>query len=348
MTPAAHTPICPPAVLHNLLDTQLQLAPEYGNNLTNHLPMALHALFSLGASTARLHDFYLAYVRETGVGIAPEPLPDTGAWRGDWLSLRGRADAYSALRTHFNAMVAQGGIEATLRVAIPALLPGVAAVAFHGLIRTSHAVESGHAGEVAAALAYWAWRWRPLVAPPIGMGGESLVMGLWSARLVAGALRQRTKGESISRRISEATQSPLYRELASALAPSVSVHAHIAELAAFSLERYVATPNFTVLHMITGLRALRTLCTLLPWIEDEDDLQSALTHNITAAYLAANVVPSDAAPCAATLDWAQTVAAAIQSNDEHVIKLVHACRDEEEAYGNARYLRAATMAVSAE
>ena len=167
---------------------------------------------------------------------------------------------------------------------------------------------------------------------------------------MAGALHQRTKGESISRRIREATQSPLYQELAGALAPSVSVQAHIAELAAFSLERYVATPNFTVLHMITALRALRTLCTLctlLPWIEEEDGLQSALTHNITAAYLAANVAPIDGAPRAAILDWAQTVAAAIRSDDEHVIKLVHACRVEAAAYGNARYLRAAAMAVSA-
>ena len=54
-------------------------------------------------------------------------------------------------------------------------LPGVAAAAFHGLIRTAHAVQSGHAGEVAAALAYWAWRWQPLAparVPAERSGGQ--------------------------------------------------------------------------------------------------------------------------------------------------------------------------------
>ena len=60
-------------------------------------------------------------------------------------------------------------------------LPGVAAAAFHGLIRTAHAVQSGHAGEVAAALAYWAWRWQPLAPPP--QGGEALPFDDWAARL---------------------------------------------------------------------------------------------------------------------------------------------------------------------
>lgn len=346
MHPAAHTPTCTLAVLHGLLDAQLHLAPEYGNNFTNHLPMALHALFSLGASPERLHNFYRLYVRETDAGIAPEPLQDSGSRLVDWLSLRGHTDAYPALVAHFNARLADSGIEATLRAALPALLPGVAAAAFHGLIRTAHAVEAGHADEIAAALAYWAWRWQPLIAPPLR--SEWLEMSHWSAALVAGALRQRTKGVSISSRIHAATQSPLFHELAGALAPSAGVHARIAELAAFSVERYVCTPNFTVLHMITALRALRTL---LPWIEDADGLQFALTHtlthNITAAYLAANVTPTDAAPRAARPDWAQTVAAAIRSDDAHVIKLVHACRAEAAVYGNARYLRAAAIALSA-
>ncbi len=79
----------------------------------------------------------------------------------DWQSLRGKPDAYPALLDSMRALVERDGVDATLRTLLPDLLPGVAAAAFHGLIRTAHAVQSGHADEVAAALAYWAWRWLP-------------------------------------------------------------------------------------------------------------------------------------------------------------------------------------------
>ena len=73
-----------------------------------------------------------------------------------------RDSSYPALWRHFHDAVACDGAHTTLRESLPDLMPGVAAAALHGVIRTAHAVESGHAGELAEALAYWAWRWQAL------------------------------------------------------------------------------------------------------------------------------------------------------------------------------------------
>ena len=157
-----------PTTLRALLDAQLNLPAEYRDQLTSHLPMALHALHSLGASPLRLQAFYATYAKRFDGMHAPTPVEPAA----DWRSLRGPPDAYPALLASLNTLVVRDGIDATLRASLPDLLPGVAAAAFHGLIRTAHAVQSGHAGEVAAALAYWAWRWQPLApaqAPAVPM-----------------------------------------------------------------------------------------------------------------------------------------------------------------------------------
>ena len=50
-----------PTVLSALLDRAQAFAPEYHGNLSNHLPMALVALNSLGAGAARMASFLSIY-----------------------------------------------------------------------------------------------------------------------------------------------------------------------------------------------------------------------------------------------------------------------------------------------
>ena len=132
-------------------------------------------------------------------------------------------------------------------------------------------------------------------------------------------------GSLISIRMDQATQGAVYQSLADALQPFADLQSAIASLAALAAERYVASPNFTVLHMITGMRALRVLS---PWIESEEGVQPILIRAFTAAYLAARVVPLAVAPEPHLHMWPEVIAAAIASDDDHVIKLVHACREE--------------------
>ncbi len=239
-----------------------------------------------------------------------------------------------------HARVARDGVDATLRALLPDLLPGVAAAAFHGLIRTAHAVQSGHTGEVAATLAYWAWRWQPLA--PAQAPAMRMLLPAWSQALVRDAQAWRTDGPLISIRMDQAAQGAVYQALADALQPFADLQSAIASLAALAAERYAASPNFTVLHMITGLRALRVL---LPWIASEEGVQPILVHAFTAAYLAARVAPLFTPPEPRLGRWPDVIAAALASDDDHVIKLVHACREEARVYGEGNYLRVAGLAV---
>lgn len=71
-------------------------------------------------------------------------------------ALRGHTAAYPVLRAGFEDALSQGAPQAVLRRVLPEMLRGLHAFAFHGLIRTAHAWESGHRGELASALATWA------------------------------------------------------------------------------------------------------------------------------------------------------------------------------------------------
>ncbi len=329
------------APLHALLDANLRLPPEYRDQLTNHLPMALHALHSLGASAQRMQDFYARYSgRFPTLGIAQPAKQDVLDSDVPWQSLRGQSDAFIPLQARFTGYLQQLGVPATLRQLLPDLLPGVAAAAFHGVIRTAHALESGHRGELAAALAYWAWRWQAL-QPPLS-AKPALDLESWTKQLVTRSIGWHSDGALISIRMAHASDSDIYQDLAGALAPAVDVRTRMAELAGVAVQRYAQQPNFTVLHMVTGLRALRTLS---PWLADTEATQAIVTLCFVAAYMAARVVPADAPAAVAPRDWSEVIAAAIASDDDHVIKLVHACREEQAAYGKGPYLLAATLAV---
>ena len=336
-----------PSALHRMLDLNLQLAPAHRDQLINHLPMALHALSDLGATPERLQAFFKRYLVDHAVAHAAVPV----AVPADWLALRGQTDAFAQLRAYFEQALDREGADALLHRALPDLLGGVASAAFHCVIRLAHAVQAGHPGELASALAYWAGRWR-ILPPPRSRGTSPadasaaapvlLSFDAWSSKLMDGTRAWHSNEPSITAQMEAASHSPLYQELAGALAPLETTRDRVAELAGMALKMYLGSGNFTALHMITGMRALRVL---LPWIKDQDPAQVVFAHAIAAACLASQVPgPSQQVTCRRA-DWSSVIQTATKSDNAHVIKLVHACREEEEAYGTAAYLDAAALSL---
>ena len=357
--------------LRELLDQSLALPPETRNELSSHMPMALHALSELGASDARLHAFYAHYLRRF------EGAPPAQAWAPapvDWPVRLGDFSAFAGLRTAFTEALAEQGRDAVLKAVLPRLWPGVAAAAFHGPIRVAHAVEAAHEGELAAALAYWAARWQPLSPPePAPL---HLPLRDWSRQLAESAADWRSSAPLISLRMDAASATPTYRRLAGALAPAGSLTARWQQLVTLALNTYADSGNFTVLHMVTGLRAVHVLS---PWLAgaasgrpqgrampspppegvketwDGPALpcdEAVLDHAFTAAWMAARLPAMDplssrSVPRPAA-EWPALVAAAIASDDHHVIKLVHACVRLSPLVGDDRLCReAATRATRA-
>jgi hypothetical protein len=317
------------SALLTLLDAGARLDAEYRGDLSNHLPMALVELTRLGADDARLKVFASHYASRLA------PAPTAAVWpAGDpWAGRLGQPAAWPAYRALFAEWLHWEGADVVLPQVLPRLMQGCGAAAFHGLLRTAYAVQAGHEGELADGLAYWACRYLPLGEAVAGDDARADV----PAALAALPRRQAT-ARLIADRMGEAAIQPEFDAAVASLAIDART---LGELARHAATLYAASGNFTVLHLVTSCHALRVL---LPRL---DDAGAALGH-YWRAYGAGHVAsrlkldaPADLLP------WDRVIAAALASDDEHLIKLVDSCREEEAAYGGDAWQRAASRAVAA-
>jgi len=143
----------------------------------------------------------------------------------------------------------------------------------------------------------------------------------------------------------QAALTPPYSELGGALAvEDVAPEALLLDLAKACAARYAATGNFTVLHMATASRALRVLAR---WLPTAPGALAPLLHAVAAAQLAARAAPllrdaSDGEP-----GWDEVRRRACASDDDHVIKLVHAAAMQQAEAPDDVWLEAARTAVRA-
>jgi hypothetical protein len=325
-----------------MLDGCARHDPEYDEGLSNHLPMLLHALHELGASPARMAEAGGRYARRLSPATAGADAPPA-QWPG-WRSALGDYSARNALLRHFRFTVRERGVAAALRESLPALVPGVAAVAFHGLLRTAHGVAAGHDGEVAQGLAYWAARYQPSLAPA-HRPAPALDFGQWSAAL----RRLRTGGEVaaivasrglIAARMAGVCELADFQRLAPALAVGDDT---IAILARAGAALYARTKDFTILHAVTSAQAMIELAPFLPEPERAArEYSCAWAAALCSARFAAELDPPSPWP------WPAIHAAAIASEEDHRAKLVAACRSLEARLGGEEFRIAATAGVQVE
>lgn len=313
------------------------LAPEYQDGLSSHLPMALHALHALGADKARLTGFADHYVRR--FDATPSTAP--GQVLLHWQDHRGDFSRFADLRATFAAVVARLGSQRAMQQALPDLWPGVAAAAFHGLIRTAHAWEMAHDDELAFGLAYWASRWQPTKSAPLADG---LPFEVWAATLSEHVEAPRPAGRLISERIEQIQATSAFVHLSSSLLLTPNT---LRQLAWFAADHFSRSGNFTLLHLVTGCRAARVLLTAAP--ASEQGALPALVSAFTAAFLASGIEQNLArmATEAEAVSWSGILPTVLLSNDDHIAKIVHACFDEGAAYAQPAYLQAAQRAIAA-
>jgi hypothetical protein len=316
--------------LQQLLDDGARFDAEYGAGLSNHLPMALLALQRLGASQDRLEAFATRCASRLEPAPPAEPWPAGDAWRGRL----GERGAWSAYRSLFAEWLAYEDADAVLSQVLPGLMPGCGGAAFHGLIRTASAVQAGHRGELADALAYWACRYLPLGAAPAGRQRDpSVLVPALEAALDGWAS---DKG-LIFERMREAAAVPAFARAAARLRVHEGTLPALAQLAA---DLYARSGNFTALHLVTSAHAVRML---LPFV---DDPALALGHYWRAFAAGVGASGAKTAEAVEMRQWPSLVAAALASDDDHLIKLVDSCREEELAYGGDDWRRAASRVVA--
>lgn len=296
------------AQLHHLLDAGQALSATYRGQMSNHLPMAQQALLELGASAARLQAF-----TEAGE-VALEPRVAARPARIVVERDLGRADSDAAWRAHFAARIAELGSGTALREALALLLPGSGAIAFHGLIRTGHAVLAGHEGELAAGLAHWASHFMPLATTA---DGPLLHLAGWLQALTTLPRPVYPPGSFIADRMQTWGGSPDFSAIAGRLHPGPDT---LRDLALLAARTYAATGNFTVLHLLTASHAMSVL---QPWWPSPD-LARGFSIAAAAGLLASGAAPALMLDRPPSRPWPALISAACAQDDAHVIKLTHA------------------------
>ena len=285
----------------------MRFSAEYANGMSNHLPMALLAIRRLGASDDRAREFETFYSRR----------------------LRPMSASEEALSDRLSEELARDGKETFLRNNIARLTPGIAAAAFHGAIRTAYAIDTD---DLVDAVASWVTAYS--VIPSVVEGPGRAVGALFEAIQHDARFNVSFEGTSIADRIARVASFEPFHEYAIAT-PTLD------ELARIAVKIYLATADFTALHLVTACHAARVL---EPYLA-----QDALDHLATAmlaAYITIGRPSFDVATFDAP-DWNTLAKKAIASNDDHDLKMVYSCREDDAVYGWGLHRMAAALRLKA-
>lgn len=300
----------------------------------NHLPMALIALANMGADEARLK----AYFDWWALNVAlPREGPETPIAFADWRAALGQGAAFHPLAEALKAEIWARGAEAVVAEVAPALLAGPGTLAFHAIIRLAYGLDAGHDGEVAAGLASWIATFRDLdLRTAERPAAASPKAGLDAVASAVGG-RSPMPGSITGAMAAVSADSAFRVALTGAPAGEPDV---LRALAQASLRLYWQVPNFTVIHMITATHAARVLFERLPGLATP-----AAGEALWGAWLAAYATVGapafeDRPPTGPARTWPEIFAAAVASDDDHVIKLTYSCAREGQAYGDDQAYRA--------
>ncbi|MBC7004391.1 questin oxidase family protein [Photobacterium sp. BZF1] len=304
-------PISPKAL--QLIRQGQQFDPSYQDGLSNHLPMALAALSFCGSTDSQLEAFYRDYTPRL------EPIRQLSPAPKSSIAVLGNKQHFPDFLAKYRQLVEQKGLEQAVMYALPQLLPGVATAAFHALIRLSYAVQIQDKEETAIALAYWASEFQPL--------GPLQVTTKYQGETQLKIAFERFNGYpfqpgNIVDRIDELITTPEYHEIS---ANPAGVNLDF--IAQSSIQLYLVSGNFTLLHGVTGLQALHTL---MPLIEHKDLVVNYFWQAYIAALCASRadtISPGkfQPLPTPSPVQWQAWLEQVQASVDDHDIKLVYSC-----------------------
>jgi hypothetical protein len=325
--------------------------PEYQGGLANHGPMAAEALVRLERPEAVVPwvESYRKRLREHPPGSRPI---DPAAWRealgddarvGDWI-------------VFFNRRLDDRPWRAVLGEWAPLLSPGIVAAAFHGVIRTAHAIRSldemetpARHRELAEGLGYWAATYRALPAskrraPEHRMPSHAI------AQVEAVPDDERVSYGNITDRLSSLDSFPPFARVADLVDSTGDASAFLSNLTETFARVYLVNVArrgsvITYIHGVTGPSAIRLL---LPHL-DVKARSEMLRYGWQAAsslYAASGGIPGEPSAAAAPrASRGDLIDRALATGDEHAIKFTEACFREYALNPKPVYLEAAHDAV---
>jgi hypothetical protein len=332
--------------LLDALDRLRGTGPEFDGFLANHGPMAAEALTRLGGADAlpRWVDGYL-------VRLDSAPEVRRGIGDADWRENLGD----EALLGDWTAYLRTKAQEMSWRDRLlqwwPRLLPGLAASATHGVIRTAHAVRSlRDAGaephpllvdELAQGLGFWAARYQTVPGNPRLAGGSDSIAAL--SRLPRLDPATPSEGPGIVGRLVSLRHLNGFTdgldEWGAPLTPDDALDDLIAAAARVLAARDDAPIAFC--HAVTAPAAVRLVLPELP--VELRRASVAASWQVVGGIVAAFAAPRQEAESAAAEADAEALlqelgVRAIENGDEHVIKLTETAEREYRRTKNATLL----------
>jgi hypothetical protein len=304
-------------------------APEYGSlGFANHGPMASEALAQLGREEA-IPDWVERY--RSRLGDAPPPAARPLS-EEEWPQALGQEVTFPAWLALFERELADRPPAAVVGEWAPRLLPGTIGAATHGLIRTAHGLRAlgeddtpPRRLEVANGLAFWASQYRELPGPPLLIGQQGVAQALADLPY----LPEDAPDEFlISAKVAQiADISDEFEQAVASLGAGDDRIELVDQLAGGGAQAYLRNADtggaIGLLHSVTSPLACELL---LPWLatEDRDAAVGYMWQAAAALHVAYDIDRRGPLPARSAPSLEALVDRAVESGDEHAIKLTEA------------------------
>ncbi|MDB5934724.1 MAG: hypothetical protein JWQ01_2068 [Massilia sp.] len=326
-------------VLNRLLDENARFALD-AKGTTNHLPMVLVALARMGATPARLQEHFDFWVETYAI---EEVNPELSLSAENWNIFVGVPEAFGSLQRYFSQWVASSDASTVIQSVLRKVPFAPATQAFHAIIRIAYGLESANASEIAAGLAAYVatnlsceidFSDRPKAASVkegLRLLSDRFCGSTWPHGSITGKLGAIASNQAF---LDELRLPPMDSGF-------------LDELARAAIDLYWQTSDFTVLHMVTGTYAARLLLAGVP-ADLAEQFYPSLWTAMAAAYVSVGAPRERSLELPEqVMEWEDILALAIDSMDDHVIKMVYTSHIESLGSDDPLYRAAASRLVQA-
>ena len=317
---------------NQLIEQAGEYHPIYGNGLATHLPMVLNALNRLNASDDKLKNVFkkttkkLEYIDSLNNVIAVNSIREH----------LGDSSKFKQYLKYYNDQLAINSIDLVLKQFLPVLIVGIAASAFHALIRLAYAIEISNKKEVAIALAFWSAEFQSFDLSD-QTSNETLENIL--LRLAPLGVNHIFSPGIIVDRMAE--MGTLLKQEKLIIQPEFI---SLSTIRCFSLSAFNDQDNFTLLHTVTACHAFSVI---RPYLDNDEVGLRELWKAILNAYLSTGLgyEQNETVLTKDKFDFSPLINKALISDDDHIIKLIYTCVCEYEHYHDPLYYIIAQRAV---
>ncbi len=319
-------------VIDHALDILKDAGPEYGKGFSSHGPMAAEALLALGRD-----DVIIPWVQKYRKRLPAYPYSRDSIARERYHEVLGDIRRFADWTLFFEKELSAEPWRSVLNTWAPRLMQGMIGAAFHGIIRTGHAVrnlvreETGQRlRELAQGLAYWASRYQTL--PGIITEKHAGLKPTEALPLVERLpLDKRIWHGLIFEKVRSLSGFDPFLNVINLVDTSIDIPSFFSDLFEATARIYLANGRdrgsiITFIHAVTGPGALHLLAPCL----SHDTARIALRYcwQASASLYAAmgmeiDTNSYDTAGNNANMD--ELVCLAVNTGDEHAIKFVEVC-----------------------